>query len=367
MNLYKSVLSILLLLFVVLNKSLAQSFPQIYVHTDRDIYFPGDIVWYKVYVLRDGLLDHSVRNLYFDWADESGKIIKSSVVLVAEGGGVGDFDLPIESKANHLLLNVYPAPLVDNRELAYYRSFAVAQSSYTPDSNDSPENVDHISKRINRIIKIDQNNPDILNVILNGADSKELVIKARTNNDNLFEQKVMLESNKKLKIPIPTNDIRSGVFQVRIYDMIDNEIDRASTLIGLDNILLEPKVSVSNQSLSIQLPPEEVATLSFSVVQEVLPYDTVHNIWNDIVLKNNAVGKYPNTVKASADKVNQVEWRWENIPANLLEVKQEDMLTLKAKIDMKPSDKKRYDKRKAGILSSGSIIRGVSVSSQAAN
>lgn len=53
--------------------------------------------------------------------------------------------------------------------------------------------------------------------------------------------------------------------------------------------------------------------------------------------------------------------------SELLEVKQEEMLTLKAKIDMKPSDKKRYDKRKAGILSSGSIIRGVSVSSQAAN
>lgn len=337
------------------------------MHTDRDIYFLGDIVWYKAYVLRDGLLDHSVRNLYFDWADESGKIIKSSVVLVADGVGIGDFDLPIESKANYLQLNVYTAPLVNNRELAYYRSLAVAQSSYISDKNASAASIDQVPNRINKIVQINQNNPDILEIVLIGIDSKEVVIKARINNDNLFEQNLMLESGKKLKIPIPKKDIRSGVFQLRVYDKNSNEIERATELIGLESLLLEPKVSVSNQNLSIQLLPEEIATLSFSVIQEVLPFDTVQTIWNDMVLKNNAVGNYPRTIHTSKENLNRGEWRWEDVPEKLTAVKEEGMLSLKATIEMKPSDKKKYDKKRADILSSGSLMRGVSVSSQAAN
>ena len=120
------IVSCLIFLFVV-SGAYAQSTPQIYVHTDRDIYFPGDRVWYKAYVVRDGKLDPTVRNLYLDWADEKGNIIKSDVSMIAEGMSPNSFYIPVDYSSPYLQFNAYLGRMEQHKEYGYYRTLAVVQ------------------------------------------------------------------------------------------------------------------------------------------------------------------------------------------------------------------------------------------------
>jgi hypothetical protein len=68
---------------------------KVYLHTDRDFYGPGDIVWFKSYVV-DGLthtpLDSS-GNLHIDFISPLNKIIYSRMIRLNGGLGNGDFTL----------------------------------------------------------------------------------------------------------------------------------------------------------------------------------------------------------------------------------------------------------------------------------
>jgi len=69
---------------------------KVYLHTDRDIYSPGDNIWFKGYMIDASnrfLTNHS-NNLHVELISPDSKIIDSQIVRLEEGLGNGDFQLP---------------------------------------------------------------------------------------------------------------------------------------------------------------------------------------------------------------------------------------------------------------------------------
>lgn len=114
------ILIILILSFLSITKMYAQ-LPQIYVHTDRTIYTPGDTIWFKAYIMSDLKLDTSKVNLYINWGNVSGVVDQCNAYLVSEGYTFGQFVVPENFKYDHILLNAFTGDISSNPTLGFYK------------------------------------------------------------------------------------------------------------------------------------------------------------------------------------------------------------------------------------------------------
>ena len=124
---------IVLLCVVILTScgAYGQNLPQIYVHTDRSLYLPGDTVWFKGYLLQEGKPNRVTNNLYIDWADEAGEVLECNVYIVAEGTTFGQFVIPMELSSGTLYLNAYTENIEGKGHLGHIKSLAILQPKDT--------------------------------------------------------------------------------------------------------------------------------------------------------------------------------------------------------------------------------------------
>lgn len=82
---------------------------KVYLQTDRDIYYPGEDVWFKAYLVESTerlLTDHSY-NLHVELISPGAKVIDSRMVKLGGGLGHGDFSLPSDLPSGRYLLRAY--------------------------------------------------------------------------------------------------------------------------------------------------------------------------------------------------------------------------------------------------------------------
>lgn len=74
----------------------SEHYPQekIHVQFDRSAYNPGETIWFKAYLLAGFEPSTYSRNIYFDWYDGAGQLLKHAVAPVFEASAKGQFDLP---------------------------------------------------------------------------------------------------------------------------------------------------------------------------------------------------------------------------------------------------------------------------------
>ena len=85
------------------------SYPKIYLHTDREIYFQGDSLWFKAYYL-DGRTQQLIPgefSLYTDLIDTAGHSITSQVLLLENGRSSGKLEIPDSISTGTYLLRAY--------------------------------------------------------------------------------------------------------------------------------------------------------------------------------------------------------------------------------------------------------------------
>jgi hypothetical protein len=73
-----------------------QIIEKVYLHADRDYYYPGDDIWFKAYLIdaADRSLSVQSRSLHVELISPSSKIIMSRIIRLEAGLGNGDFKLP---------------------------------------------------------------------------------------------------------------------------------------------------------------------------------------------------------------------------------------------------------------------------------
>ena len=120
---------LLFFLFLFLLKTTtAQQNPAIYIHTDRDFYFPGDTVWFKGYVIDNGFLSSTTLNLYIKIAEENGQTYQQSVALVSKGITASHFVVPATYQGQELFINAYTRMMNCPLQTSYFKRIGVLQS-----------------------------------------------------------------------------------------------------------------------------------------------------------------------------------------------------------------------------------------------
>ncbi len=82
---------------------------KVYLHVDRDSYFPGDDIWFKAYLVDAAdrfLTDHSI-NLHVELISPDRNIIESRIVRLENGLGNGDFHLSEKLPSGKYRLRAY--------------------------------------------------------------------------------------------------------------------------------------------------------------------------------------------------------------------------------------------------------------------
>src|SRR5664280_2378579 len=82
---------------------------KVYLHTDRNTYYPGDDIWFKAYLIdaSDRLLSDHSNNLHVEIISPESIIIDSRIVKINDGLGNGDFHLSEKLQSGRYRLRAY--------------------------------------------------------------------------------------------------------------------------------------------------------------------------------------------------------------------------------------------------------------------
>jgi hypothetical protein len=105
-------------------------YPKVYLHTDREVYFPGDSIWFKAYYM-DGQtqkLFPGDYSLYADLVDEHGQFIQSQVLLLEDGQVAGKIEIPDSIHPGNYLLRAFTDFQRNIGEDAFYHKTLIVTS-----------------------------------------------------------------------------------------------------------------------------------------------------------------------------------------------------------------------------------------------
>ncbi|QDK80616.1 hypothetical protein EXU85_19185 [Spirosoma sp. KCTC 42546] len=82
---------------------------QVYLHTDRAYYYPGDNIWFSAYMTYriPGLMDTLSKVLYVDLIDADRQVSQTRILPIDTGRAAGVFSLPAELKPGVYIVRAY--------------------------------------------------------------------------------------------------------------------------------------------------------------------------------------------------------------------------------------------------------------------
>jgi hypothetical protein len=87
----------------------ASNYPQekVYVQFDKNLYNPGETIYFKAYVFSGNLPSSLCKNFYTELMDADGNILQRKIAPLYEATAAGSYDIPANLKANHLHFRAY--------------------------------------------------------------------------------------------------------------------------------------------------------------------------------------------------------------------------------------------------------------------
>lgn len=111
-------------------------YEKLYLHIDRELYSPGDDIWFKTYLVNgiNNRLIPGFKNIYVQLIDEKGKIIEQCMMLSAYGVANNDFHLPDKLPEGQYTIRGYTNYLQNfGEESLFHQKIAVASLTNLPD------------------------------------------------------------------------------------------------------------------------------------------------------------------------------------------------------------------------------------------
>ncbi|MEO8172791.1 MAG: hypothetical protein ABI581_06895 [Sediminibacterium sp.] len=103
---------------------------KVYVHFDNTQYAPGETVWYKAYLVKDLSPSELSKNLYLDWFDEYGKLVKRIIAPVINATASGDFTIPQTYNGSRLQVIAYTKWMLNfDSSFLFHQTLRVAQAA----------------------------------------------------------------------------------------------------------------------------------------------------------------------------------------------------------------------------------------------
>ncbi len=111
---------ITLMIFLAVEKSHAQFvdsimdshanlFPKekMHIHFDKQLYNQNETIWYKLYLLTDNSPSPLSKNVYVDWYDTEGKMLRQTVAPIFQSTTKGSFDIPATYTGEFIRVKAY--------------------------------------------------------------------------------------------------------------------------------------------------------------------------------------------------------------------------------------------------------------------
>lgn len=119
--------------------TLANNFPQerMYLHFDKEIYNPGETIWFKAYLFSGIFPSPYSKTIYAELVDRNGKILERKQAPVFSGGAAAAFDIPADIRENVLYVRAYTAWMLNfDSSFLYSKEIPLinVENSNTPSS-----------------------------------------------------------------------------------------------------------------------------------------------------------------------------------------------------------------------------------------
>lgn len=112
----------------------ADLFPKekIHIHFDKQLYNQEETIWYKVYLLIDNNLSPLSKNMYVDWYDHEGKLLRQTVAPLFQSTTKGSFDLPAKYTGDFVRVKAYTRWMLnDDTSFIYQRDISINRTEKT--------------------------------------------------------------------------------------------------------------------------------------------------------------------------------------------------------------------------------------------
>jgi hypothetical protein len=106
----------------------AERYPteKIHIHFDKSIYNKEETIWYKIYILSGTELSPLSKNVYVEWYDTTGKMIKQTVAPLFQSTAKGAFEIPADYKGNFIHVKAFTRWMLnDDSSFAYQRELTI--------------------------------------------------------------------------------------------------------------------------------------------------------------------------------------------------------------------------------------------------
>ncbi len=104
-----------------------QGFPKekMHIHFDKQLYNPDETIWYKVYIMTGTQLSPLSKNVYVEWYDPEGKLLKQTVAPLFQATAKGAFDIPVNYKGNFVHLKAYTRWMLNDSAFIYEKDIQI--------------------------------------------------------------------------------------------------------------------------------------------------------------------------------------------------------------------------------------------------
>lgn len=125
-------------------------YEKVYLHIDRELYAPGDDIWFKSYLVSgiNNKLVPGYKNIYIQLISESGEVVNDRLLLSKNGTAHGDIQLPFEINDGNYTVRAFTKYLRNFGEESYFHKKIVISGSKNSmeiakvDAGSKPVNID---------------------------------------------------------------------------------------------------------------------------------------------------------------------------------------------------------------------------------
>ncbi len=115
----------------------SQGFPKekMHIHFDKQVYNPDETIWYKIYIMTGNELSPLSKNVYVEWYDTFGKLIKQTIAPLFQATAKGALEIPINYKGDFIHVKAFTRWMLNDTAFLYEKDLVINNSHSSKSSN----------------------------------------------------------------------------------------------------------------------------------------------------------------------------------------------------------------------------------------
>ncbi len=188
------------------------NFPQekIHIHFDKEVYLPGETIWFKAYLFEENLPGERSTNFYAALYDEDGMLIQDQLSPIFNSTSSGHFEIPDSLGSKQLICRAYTAWMLNfDTSFLFTKAIKLINKNAKDDTANAdktvslqffPEGGDLIEGTKNTIaFKSNYNNgiPFEINGVLKKQETGEVMLPIKSVHDGMGRFDIDIQPNEK--------------------------------------------------------------------------------------------------------------------------------------------------------------------------